>query len=90
MGYTAAADFAAHSDDLFQTVGWHLTANHYPAVPRSMVTPCVVAIGLADAGDWDELIPLPEGILYRGHNEAPVWAIVEQHHLEAFLGSEWE
>jgi (2Fe-2S) ferredoxin len=28
---------------------------------------------------------MPEGVSYKGLDTAPAWAIVEQHHLEAWL-----
>ncbi len=59
----------------------HLTSNHYPPVPRVMVEPCIEAIDKANEGNWDDVIEMPEGVLYKGETEAPVHAIVEQHHL---------
>jgi hypothetical protein len=34
---------------------------------------------------WDETIEMPDGISYKGETCAPVWAIIEQHHLHAWL-----
>ena len=87
MGYMAALDMAAHAD-LDQAVAWHLQGNHYPPVPQSMVAPCLEAISLASGGEWDEHIDLPEGIAWCDQSSAPVWAIVEAHHLEPFLDVE--
>jgi hypothetical protein len=64
----------------------HLSANHYPPVPASMVQPCIEAIdAVNDAGLWDLEIPMPEGITYKGLTTAPAWAIIEQHHLDAWI-----
>jgi hypothetical protein len=64
----------------------HLTSNHYPPVPAFMVQPCVEAIdAVNDAGLWDLEIPMPEGVTYKGLTTAPAWAIIEQHHLNAWL-----
>jgi hypothetical protein len=63
----------------------HLTSNHYPPVPKVMVEPCIQAIDLANEGKWDEMITLPEEVLWKGEKEAPVHAIVEQHHLEFWI-----
>ncbi len=30
-------------------------------------------------------IEMPEGITYKGKTHAPAWAIIEQHHLDAWL-----
>lgn len=63
----------------------HLTSNHYPPVPKSMVEPCIQAIDHANEGNWDEMIKMPDGVSYKGEPEAPVHAIVEQHHLEFWI-----
>lgn len=85
MGYASALGMAEVAGVTEQTIGWHLSANHFPPVPSSMIGPCMRAIELANDGEWDHQVQLPEGIEYRGTETAPVHAIVEQHHLEAFL-----
>ena len=62
-----------------------LRGNHYPPAPYSMVQPCIEAIFACNNGDSDELIELPEGVSWRGQNTAPAYAIVEGHHLEAWI-----
>lgn len=69
---------------------WHLMANHYPAVPVSMIPACIAAIDAVNVGDDERLIDLPEGCRYRGEPQAPASAIVEQHHLDSFLNMEDE
>ena len=72
--------------DLETQIGIHLSANHYPPVPKSMVQPCIEAIdAVNDLGLWDLEIPMPEGITYKGLTTAPAHAIIRQHHLEAWL-----
>jgi hypothetical protein len=75
---------------LEQAIGYHLQGNHYPPVPLVMVQPCVEAIYAVN--DWrsDERIELPEGVLYKGETSAPAWAIVEQHHLDAWVQNDGE
>ncbi len=63
----------------------HLTSNHYPPVPKVMVETCIEAIDKANGGEWDEMVPMPEGVTYKGETEAPVHAIVEQHHLDFWI-----
>jgi len=55
-----------------------------------MVAPCIEAIENANAGEWDKLVQLPEGVGYKGSTSAPTYAMVEQHHLESFLDQEEE
>jgi hypothetical protein len=51
-----------------------------------MVKPCIEAIdAVNDLGLWDLEIPMPEGITYKGLTTAPAWAIIEQHHLDAWI-----
>lgn len=63
----------------------HLQANHYPPVPRSMVKPCMDAINAYNEDEFNKLIELPEGITWRGETHAPTHAIIEAHHLQAWL-----
>ncbi len=35
--------------------------------------------------ETDREIKMPEGVSYKGLDTAPAWAIIEQHHLEAWL-----
>jgi hypothetical protein len=63
----------------------HLTSNHYPPVPVSMVPVCIKAIRFAQRGKWDSNLTLPDGIEFKGSKTAPVSSIVESHHLDAWL-----
>ena len=87
MGSNFANDLAlADNLTIEDQVAIHLSANHYPPVPKSMVQPCVEAIdAVNDAGLWDLEIPLPEGVSWKGLNTAPAHAIIEQHHLDAWI-----
>ena len=84
MGYTTALDLS-NELDLEVSLGYHLQGNHYPPVPLSMVQPCIEAIDAYYDEDYNKLIEMPEGVSYKGDSHAPAWAIVEQHHLEAWL-----
>ena len=69
-----------------QQIGIHLSSNHYPPVPSTMIQPCINAIdAVNDLGLWDLEIPLPEGVFYKYQNTAPAHAIIENHHLEPWL-----
>jgi hypothetical protein len=71
--------------DLETQIGIHLQANHYPPVPRSMVEPCIDAIDAYHDEDYNRLIKLPSPITWKGKDSAPASAIVEAHHLDAWL-----
>jgi hypothetical protein len=53
-----------------------------------MVPVCIQAIDFAHEDKWDETIEMPDGISYKGLTAAPVWAIIEQHHLSFWLPEE--
>jgi len=76
--FEAGADFES-------ALSWHLKANHYPPVPDSMFAPCLEAIIRGADEDYDALVELPEGVLWRGETSAPAYAIIEGHHLDLFV-----
>jgi hypothetical protein len=86
MGYNTALDLSENIDiTLEQAIGYHLQGNHYPPVPLSMVQPCIEAIDAYYDEAYDRLIEMPEGVSYRGNSHAPAHAIIDQHHLHAWL-----
>jgi hypothetical protein len=87
MGYNTSLDLA-NELDLEVAIGYHLQGNHYPPVPLSMVEPCIEAIDAFYDEDYNREIALPEGVSWRGQVTAPASAIIEQHHLNAWLPEE--
>jgi hypothetical protein len=86
MGRNTAIDLAENIDiSLEDAIGMHLRGNHYPPVPLSMVAPCIEAIDAGYEEDWDKSIKLPDGVLWKGLEYAPAYAIIESHHLESWL-----
>ena len=87
MGYNTALDLS-NELDLEVAIGYHLQGNHYPPVPLSMVEPCIEAIDAFYDEDYNREIALPEGVLWRGQVTAPASAIIDAHHLNAWLPEE--
>lgn len=85
MGYATALDITESGLSLRDQVAWHLRGNHYPPVPSEMIEPCLLALSLASNGEWEARVQLPDGITYRGDDSAPASAVIEQHHLEAWV-----
>ena len=86
MGSITGIELATNLDlSLEQAIGYHLQGNHYPPVPLSMVQPCIDAIDAYHDNDAMRFIAMPEGVFYKGKTTAPAWAIIEQHHLDAWL-----
>lgn len=75
---------------LEQQLAYHLTSNHFPPIPTSMVQACIEAIDALNEGNYDKMISLPDGVGYKGLTAAPASAIVEQHHLDPFLDEDGE
>ena len=82
---TELADYELLGLDLETSIAIHLQGNHYPPVPTSMVQPCIDAIDAYHDEDYQRLIDLPAPITWRDQNQAPASAIVEAHHLDAWL-----
>ena len=86
MGRNMATELANGTLNLnmADSIAMHLRVNHYPPVPTSMVQPCIDAIDAYWEDDFNREIELPEGVLWRGTENAPAYAIIESHHLEAW------
>ena len=83
-----AMEFAGMENREF-AIRLHLQSNHYPPVPSSMVEPCIKAIDIDNSGQsWDTMIDLPEPIMWRNLPQAPASALIEAHHLDAWLEGE--
>ena len=91
MGSNMAYDLASDELwlDLEVAIAMHLQGNHYPPVPTSMVEPCIEAIDAYYEEDYNRPIEMPEGVFYKGMKTAPASAIIEQHHLSAWLPEEY-
>jgi len=85
MGSLHSVELAESELDLETQIRIQLTSNHYPPVPVSMVPVCIEAIDLANEGDWNATVKLPEGVSWRGEESAPVHSIIEAHHLEFWV-----
>lgn len=93
MGRNLSMELAGGLGDLSlqHQIKIQLQNNHYPPVPTSMVFPCIAAITAVNESDPGKLIELPDGVLWRGKTSAPASAIVEAHHLDAWLdGDDYE
>lgn len=90
MGNMLSTELADMDISLRRAISIQLQTNHYPAVPLSMVDPCIEAIEACNEDDYNRLIKLPEGVKWRGEEYAPANAIVEGHHLDAWLNhADW-
>ena len=65
-----------------ELIAIHLESNHYPPVSIRFLPVAKRAIELANAGEWDEVIEMPNG------KELSVSQIVKGLHLESFIREE--
>jgi hypothetical protein len=94
MGSLQAMDIQNVASSPEQALYWHLTGNHYPPIPVSMIPVCMQAIDAAQEYQYSEdpallsqELELPEGVLFRDRTTAPVSNIMEAHHLWPFVRS---
>lgn len=94
MGRASLQDFIEVANDLHgdlaldRTLIWHLTSNHYPPLPLSLIPCCKQAIELWQNGEQDTQIDLPDGISWRGQSSCPIQAAMDGWHLWEFLREE--
>jgi hypothetical protein len=63
----------------------HLAECLNPPVDQAFAELCCQTIRLATSGGWEENVPLPEGMTFRGMSEAPVHALVGEFQLVGWL-----
>lgn len=74
-----SADAMREMTDLDTALSWHLRSNHYPPVHPVFLETARQAITLANQGEWETEIVMPNGIT------KSVIGIIEGLHLEAFI-----
>ena len=71
-----------------QALRWHLSSNHFPPLPESLIPVAKRAIQAARRGQWSMKITLPEEFTWKGQSTAPVSACITEWHLDAFISEE--
>lgn len=71
--------------DMDSLIAIHLSNNHYPSVPATMVAPCKEAIRFAELETLYELVQLPAGVLWRGYPSVKASVLMDAFHLWSFL-----
>ena len=72
--------------DMDSLIALHLSSNHYPSVPATMVAPCKEALRFAELETLHELVELPAGVLWRGYPSVKASVLMDTFHLWSFLG----
>ncbi len=90
MGIQQAQEYAA-LENLDWGLSAHAESNHYPPLPQSLIPVWKEVIQWVNEGNsGDTLFKLPQGITYKGFASAPAQAIIENHHLVAWIQSDDE
>lgn len=71
-----------------QQLAWHFSSNCYPPVPQQMIPTAVEAIDAYWEGDLEKMIPLPEGVSFRGSSEVSARNVIESYRLDAWCMEE--
>ena len=82
MGKLSLEDMLEHAEHQQAALAWHLQSNHYPPVHLSFIETAEEAIRLANAGEWNTPIKMPNGLT------KTVEDIIEGLHLGDFLDQE--
>jgi len=54
-----------------------------------MIAPAKAALALAEAGESDEMVEMPEGAEHRKYgSQVPAWVVIQSLYLAAFVGGE--
>lgn len=85
MGNLQAQEFAELTD-IDTALHWHAKGNHFPPLPTALIPIWKeVILWVNDGKSLDQTFALPEGAYWRGESSAPAWAIIEGHHLSAWI-----
>ena len=90
MGRLHAEELASGEfvKDLDQQLSVHFAYNCYPPVPLIMIDTAIEAINHYNAGFFNEIISLPDGITYQGRDSARAYKIIENFRLDAWIDNE--
>ena len=92
MGSNFANELASGDllKNLDQQLSIHFQYNCYPPVPLIMIDTAIEAINHYNAGYFNELLSLPDGITYQGKDSARAYKIIQNFRLDAWIDSEVE
>jgi hypothetical protein len=85
MGMMTAMDLAGSEISLEQQLSIHFSSNCYPPIPQVMIPTAIAAIDAFWEEDYNKMIPLPEGVSFRGQTEVSASNVVESYRLDAWL-----
>lgn len=84
-----AMDLAGSEVSLEQQLSIHFSSNCYPPIPQGMIPTAVEAIDAYWEDDLDRMIPLPEGVSFRGSDEVSARNVINSYRLDAWCVEEY-
>jgi hypothetical protein len=85
MGMMTAVDLQEQGLSLEQQLSIHFSSNCYPPIPQGMIPTAIAAIDACWEEDYDLMIPLPDGVSFRGQTEVSARNVVQSYRLDAWL-----
>ena len=85
MGMMTALDLQEQGLSLEQQLSIHFSSNCYPPIPQGMIPTAIAAIDACWEEDYDLMIPLPDGVSFRGQTEVSARNVVQSYRLDAWL-----
>ena len=79
-----AMDLAGSEATLEQQLSIHFSSNCYPPIPQQMIPTAIEAIDAYWEMDYSRMIPLPEGVSFRGQSEVSASNVIESYRLDAW------
>jgi hypothetical protein len=90
MGMSTAMDLAGLEVSLEQQLSMHFSSNCYPPIPQAMIPTAIEAIDAYWEDDLSRMIPLPEGVSFRGSDEVSASNVIDSYRLDAWLPEDEE
>ena len=90
MGRMTAMDLQEQGLSLENQIAIHFSSNCYPPIPQQMIPTAIEAIDAYWEMDYNKMIPLPEGVSFRGQSEVSASNVIQSYRLDAWLVDDYE
>jgi len=90
MGLSTAIGLTDTDLTLEQQLSIHFSSNCYPPIPQQMIPTAIEAIDAYWEMDYSRMIPLPEGVSFRGHSEVSASNVIESYRLDAWCMDDYD
>jgi hypothetical protein len=90
MGLSTAIGLTDTDLTLEQQLSIHFSSNCYPPIPQMMIPTAIEAIDAYWEEDHFKMIPLPEGVSFRGQSEVSASNLIESYRLDAWVIDDYD